>query len=219
MEEIKLLAQAPLFAELSRSELGEISEISFVKEVQANEIIFFENDSGEAIYLISTGMVKISKISDEGREKTLTILESGDFFGEMALLDGGVRSATAQALRDTRLLLIYREDFLELLHNYPEIGSKIIAVLSQRLRETNRQLENAHFKTVTERVKNFLMKLAREKGKSVKEGTLIEQKLTHQELGNLVGTSRESVTRTLNKLQEQGWLKIEEENLIIINMV
>jgi CRP-like cAMP-binding protein len=217
MKELELLSRVSLFSDLSPAEVEEINEISFSKEVSADEILFFEDDPGEAIYLILEGMVKITKISTKGREKTLAILESGDLFGEMSLLDGGLRSATAQVLKPAKLLLIHRQGFLQLLHRNPEISSKIIAVLSQRLRETNQQLKNAHFKTVTERVKDYLKKLAKEKGESTKDGTLIKQYLTHHELANLVGTSRESMTRTLHKLEEQGWLKIKDKDLIIID--
>lgn len=217
MKEIEFLSQISLFSDLSAAEIKKIDKISFTKEVPGDEILFFENESGEAIYLILSGIVKISKISASGREKTLAILESGDFFGEMSLLDGGTRSATAQVLQKARLLVIHRQDFLRVLHNYPGIASKIISVLSRRLRETNRQLENAYFKTVTEKVKDLLRKIGREKGEEVETGTLIEQRLTHQELANLVGASRESITRTLNDLQAEGWLEIKGKSLLIID--
>ncbi|SJZ44769.1 Crp/Fnr family transcriptional regulator [Selenihalanaerobacter shriftii] len=216
MVKMDFLSKIPLFSDLSNSELKEIEKITMFKEEEADRILFFEDDAGDAIYLILDGMVKVSKISTSGREKTLAILEKGDFFGEMSLLDGGLRSATAQVLEDVELLSIHRQDFLQVLHSYPQIGSKVIAVLSRRLRETNRQLGNAHFKSVTERIKELLIKLAKEKGEKVKDGVLIKQYLTHHELANLAGTSRESMTRTLNKLQEAGWLKIKDKDLIIV---
>jgi len=217
MTTLDFLSETSLFSNLSQEQLKKIEMITSTKEVPADKMLFLENEPGDVVYLIVSGRVKISKISVSGREKTLAILEDGDIFGEISLLDGGLRSATAQVLKNTKLLIIHRQDFLEVIHKYPEIGSKIIAVLSQRLRDTNRQLSNAHFKTVTERTKDLLLKLADEEGKEVIEGIMIEKSLTHEELAGLIGTSRESMTRTLNKLQDQGWLRINNKGIIIFD--
>ncbi|SDC72081.1 MULTISPECIES: Crp/Fnr family transcriptional regulator [unclassified Candidatus Frackibacter] len=217
MTTLDFLSETSLFSNLSQEQLKKIEMITSTKEVPADKMLFFENEPGDVVYLIVSGRVKISKISASGREKTLAILEDGDIFGEISLLDGGLRSATAQVLKNTKLLIIHRQDFLKVIHKYPEIGSKIIAVLSQRLRDTNRQLSNAHFKTVTERTKDLLLKLVDEEGKEVTEGIMIEKSLTHEELAGLIGTSRESMTRTLNKLQKQGWLRTTNKGIIIFD--
>src|SRR5690606_25383107 len=142
--------------------------------------------------------------AEDGREKTLALLGEGEFFGEMALLDEGPRSAIAQALEKTTLLTLLRSDFDDFLARNAAASRQIIKVLSSRLRETNAQVMDIVFRDVRGRVATALLKLSDLHGVPCPMGQKIDLKLTHQELANLVGTARETVTRVLAEFQDMG---------------
>ncbi|AGB41283.1 cAMP-binding protein [Halobacteroides halobius DSM 5150] len=206
-----------LFQDLTTDELERVADIIYNESYDKNEIIFWEEDRGDAIYIILDGLVKVFKTNDQGREKTLTLLSRGEFFGEMALLDNSLRSASVKAIKPCQLLIIERSKFKSLVAQYPAISLKIIAILSQRLRKANQQIQNLTFKSVRERLEDELKELAYKYGSEHKRGTLITKKITHQELANLVGTTRATVTKILNQMMENNELLIKDRYLILLD--
>ncbi|OCL26734.1 cAMP-binding protein [Orenia metallireducens] len=198
-------------------ELEELSKITYQKFYDKNEIIFLEGEVGDAIYLILDGLIKVFRTVESGREKTLALLGQWDFFGEMALLDKSVRSASIQAIKTSQLLVIDREKFNNLLLKFPQISLKIIVTLSNRLREANNQIKALTFKSVKERLHLVLLDLADRYGEESKDGIVITKKITHQELANLVGTTRETITKLLNELIEGGLIIVKKRYLILID--
>ncbi|MGE5576791.1 MAG: Crp/Fnr family transcriptional regulator, partial [Syntrophothermus sp.] len=214
-DNLALLREVPLFAGMNDTEFTRLAGIAHERRYPRNAVIFFADEPGDALFVIKAGSVKIYLLADDGREKTLAIFGKGDFFGEMALLDERPRSAIAETLEDTHLLVVDKADFSRLLESTPGMALKIIQVLTERLRQANAQLEGLAFADVRTRVAAALARLASEHGVAVEGGVRIGLKLTHQQLANLVGTSRETVTRILCELQDEGELIMDGRYFIL----
>ena len=212
---IKFLKKLDLFKGLTDEELLEIKSIIHRKDYNKNEVLFLEGDRADNFYIILTGLVKIFKTDEKGREKTLSLLGNKDFFGEMALLDNNTRSASVQAIESTKVFKIKRDQFKQLVKKHPGISLKIIATLSQIIRNSNQQIKNLTFKQVKDRLKDTLDNLANKYGVEHQEGILINNKITHQELANLVGTTRATITKLLGELVEKDELIIKDRYLIL----
>jgi CRP/FNR family transcriptional regulator len=214
METQEFLKTIPLFSGIEEKYLKKISEIVKEKKYPKGSVVFFEDEPGETIYIIKDGKIKIYIISEQdGREKILTILQSGDFFGEMAILDGAGRSATAQCLEDSILLIIYKNNFIKLLKESSEISHRIIYNLVHRLRETNMQVKELVFMNVRQRTIKTLLRLS-EDYKKVKNGKSMIF-LTHDELARFVGTSRETISRILSDFEKEKILETKRQSIIV----
>ncbi|MFN3699113.1 MAG: Crp/Fnr family transcriptional regulator, partial [Dictyoglomus sp.] len=181
-------------------------------------VIFQKDEIGNLFFLICSGRVKVILETEEGKEGILSILYPTEFFGEMSLLDGEPRSASIVALENTSVLLINRDDFLRLLYRHPEIALKILKTLSLRLRKANRQIETLMFLDAPGRIARTLIDIAEEKGIKREDGVFIDLEFTRQELGNLIGVSRETTIRVLKSFEEEGIISIERNHIIIKNM-
>lgn len=180
--------------------------------------IFREGDETDGIYLITEGLIKVYKMSTDGREKTLAILTPGDILGEMALFDYSLRSATAEALQVSSVIIIPRQDFEQLLEEMPVLAIRLIRVLAERLRQADEEIKNLLFLNARSRIILHLVQLAEQHIQGQKNGTPIPFRLTHAEMANLVGVSRETVTRAISELQDEGLIRIEKRTLWINDM-
>lgn len=215
MDVINKLEEISLFDTLDSRELNYIQERAILRSYGAGKVIFTEGEEGKSLYILLKGRVKISKVSPEGKEKILAIIKPGGYFGEMALVDGRARSAMAQTLEPSQLLAIGQNELRDIFARHPGIAIKMLGELSLRLRETNRQLKEAVFHNTRERLWHELKHLARSNGKTIEGGTLLDIQLTHRELGEMIGASRETVTRLLGRLQDEGLIKIKGKKIII----
>jgi CRP/FNR family transcriptional regulator/CRP/FNR family cyclic AMP-dependent transcriptional regulator len=161
------------------------------------------------------GRVKIVVNADDGREHILGVLQDGDFFGEMSLIDGQSRSASAVAVEDVQMVTVQRDEFLKLLRSNPEISLKLLVTLSQRLRAADRNMESLAFLSAPGRVARLLLELAKEHGEQTSEGITINHVMTRQELASLAGTSRETLTRVLMDYQERGIIHLDKNRLTL----
>ena len=213
----KFLRKIPIFAFISDKELDYIASISRIRDCSKDENIFSEKEIANTLFIIVQGMVKIVRSSGEGRVKTLAILGSGDFFGEMALVEQECRSASARAMKDSQLLVISRCDFEAILKKYPSISHELMKILSQRLREADREIENLSFQNVLARLAIALMDLAEKHGTQTSRGIEIQLELTHQELAEMVGTAREVVSRILLSFKKNKCIAIDRRTITIID--
>ena len=204
-DRVDSLRAIPLFRNLDDADLQEIAELLIDRRFPKGATIFEEGVGGDYMYVIQEGQVKVSKVSDDGREKILEMLSQGDFFGEMALLDREPRSASVKTTQACMLLALSRNDFLALLRHNPDISMELIRVLSRRLRETDEQVRGLLFERVESRTRRALRRLATEPVPAQPEW-LATPSVTHQQLADLVGTSRETITRVLKDLKNRGWL-------------
>jgi CRP/FNR family transcriptional regulator, cyclic AMP receptor protein len=215
---IPLLKNVPLFQDLSQSELETIAPLFIERKYKKGTILFFEGDLGEEFFLIQTGVVKIYRI-DNAKEIILALFRDGDFFGEMALMQKGLtRSATAETLEAGSIYSLVRSEFYQFMERSPKLCLKLLDVTMERLRKANEQIYDLTFLDVRTRTIKTIYRLSEEYGIVKPNGILINVKLTHQQLANMVGTVRESVTKVLQELQEDGTITIDKKFIFIRNM-
>jgi CRP/FNR family transcriptional regulator/CRP/FNR family cyclic AMP-dependent transcriptional regulator len=212
------LKQTMLFSDLEPAELEAVAAITRQRHVPKGSIIFYADDPGNACYIVAEGKVKIVVNSGDGREHILGILSPPDLFGEMSLLDGQPRSATAIAVEDTQVLTIQREEFSKILRENAGIPMKLLTVLSRRLRATDAHVESLAFLSASGRVARLLIELARQSGAQSPQGLpSFSSRMTRQEMANLTGTSRETFTRVLMEYQDRGLVSIDRNLFVLQN--
>jgi len=178
-------------------------------------VVFFENDLGDALFMVLSGRVKVTILSDDGREVILSMLSKHDCFGEMSLLDDQPRSATVIALSETEILVLHQKDFLSIVEKQPRVLVNLLSVLSSRLRKANQQIGNLALHDVYPRVERILLDMASEDGSRQPDGRVICRRPTHQEIANMIGATRETVSRMISDLAKQGYIEIVGKNVII----
>ena len=216
MSHVSFLRQVPLFESLDDAEIDALSELTFTRTFNKETVIILAEEEGDTLFIIKDGQVKVSIVSEEGREVILSLLGGGAVFGELSLLDGKPRSANVVATEDTELLMLRRTDFIQLIYKTPQIATALLAELASRLRKTDRQIEGLALLDVTSRISETLLQLASEQGSESEEGVIIRHRPTHQELANMSGTTRETVSRVLKRLESQGYIISKGRQLIIL---
>lgn len=211
------LREVSLFSGLSDSELRKLESVVEERSFRKNEIIFRAQEPGTALFLIKRGRVKVSMNDKSGREIILGILEAGDFFGEMSLLDSEPRSATVSSLEPCQALIVSRDQFLQFIPRHPELVMKMLTTLSLRLRKTDEKISRLVFADAYEKVASVLMEIIKEQKIPLDIGTEVPLSLTRKELADLVGLSRETVTRVIADFQRAGLVRIERRRIAIIN--
>lgn len=215
MEDIDLLASVPLFTSLKISLLEDLISKTRIRNYRRSEVIFHKDDPGSTLYIIKSGQVKIETRSPEGEEVILAILKNGDFFGELSLLDGKPRSASAISMESTTALTLNKTDLMESIFNYPELAGNILASLSERLRQTDLLFEDAVFLDLPARLARRLVQLADKYGVQTKNGIEIDIRLTQQDLANSVGASRVAVNKLLGVFQDKTWIEFDKHRIIL----
>lgn len=217
MDKLSLLQSVPIFSELSPSDLNKIAERMIRRAYTKGQMILLEDDLGQTFFVIAEGSVKITRLSDAGREVILAMLGESDFFGEMSLLDGAGRSANVVALEESEVLTLARNDFLDILQQYPKISISLLEELTQRIRKSDQQIESLSLSDVEQRIGITLIRLAEELG-TIKQGSVKIKNLPYQQdIANMAGTSRETVSRTFKLLEEKGLVTREGRKLTIYN--
>ncbi|CCU79397.1 transcriptional regulator, Crp/Fnr family [Halanaerobium saccharolyticum subsp. saccharolyticum DSM 6643] len=218
MEEPKqCLKDLIVFQNLDPDELELLCENSYAKLYEKDEVIFFENDSVKKLYFLINGKVKLSMLSAEGKEKVLTILQEGDIFGELSLFDEDPHPLTAEVMDDARLLIIPWNEMEKKIIEKPSLAIKIIEALSKKTRLLTSQVRELVFQDAAGRLASLLSRLAEDFGREIEGGTVIDLVLTHQEIANLIGSSRVTVTKLINKFIDEGMITIKKRKIIIID--
>ena len=215
LEQVSFLRNVPIFNELSDQELEKIAALGVRKKYKKGSIILLEEETGAALFVIITGKVKIVRMDDDGREVILSILGESDFFGEMAILDGLTRSASVVATSKSELFMIHRRDFLKLLNDYPMVAIALLRELTGRLRKADTQIKSLSLKDAAGRVANVVLQLADEIGMFRKGRVEIDELPLQQDLANMAGTSRETISRMIHKFIKKGYLQLQGNKLII----
>ena len=211
------LRNVPIFSDLSDSDLTKIALKMVPREYGKGKMILLEESHGESFFIITSGAVKVTRLSDDGREVILAILGESDFFGEMSLLDGAGRSANIVANETAIMLTLSRRDFLECLESYPKIAISLLEELAIRLRKSDQQIESLSLSDSEQRIGITLIRLAEELG-TIKQGNVFIKNLPfQQDIANMAGTSRETVSRTLKLLEDKSLIMKEKRVLTIFN--
>ncbi|OGV97022.1 MAG: hypothetical protein A2Z59_05940 [Nitrospinae bacterium RIFCSPLOWO2_02_39_17] len=211
------LRRIQIFSELSDKELKKFLGILSEKTYKDGEVIFHKDDPGSSLFILKSGLVKISINDKKGNEYILKIMYPFDFFGEMALLDGQSRSATVTSLEKSAALIIKREHFISLIEKHPQIALSIMTVLSRRLRKTDEKIGNLRFADAYGKVAEIILDIADESGIRNKSDIVVNLKLNRQGLADFAGVSRETVTRILNEFKKSGCIKMEKGKITILN--
>jgi CRP-like cAMP-binding protein len=210
----KLIVAIPFFQGLAEESLEKAITHLALRNHPANRVILLENDWGGSVYFIIEGWVKIRTHNADGREITLNIVGKGEIIGEMAALEEAPRSTDAITLTATTICSIPSQDFCSLLANEPKAGIRLAQLIAKRLRQLNRRLRLREAESV-ERVADTLLFLAEGQGKSSQQGGIDIPNLPHRELSSISGLARETVTRTLTKLEKKGLIIRESDRICI----
>jgi CRP/FNR family cyclic AMP-dependent transcriptional regulator len=212
------LMQAPLFSALDAEAAAALRASMTEKRVPRSGIIFSEGETGDRMYVVLDGKVKLGQTSPDGRESLLAVLGPGEVFGELSLFDPGPRTATATAITDTVVVGLGHGDLRPWLTGRPEVAEALLQALAQRLRRTNEALADLVFSDVPGRVAKQLLDLADKFGQPGPDGVLVHHDLTQEELAQLVGASRETVNKALADFTQRGWIEVDQRQVLLIDM-
>lgn len=214
--ETDFLRHVVLFSDLSEEELISVAKIFRQQNYKRNEIVFFEEDTGKYMYIVKEGRVKVSRLLPNGKEMILAFHEAGEYFGEMSLIDGGTSPATVTAVVPTTILFMSYHEFSLLLNN-PKISRSLLKMLCSRCRDAWGQIEVLTFNNADARIRTALYYLCQKKGIHTSRGVRIGIHLTHKELADMTGISRETATRVLSSLQSQNVVSVDKRHFLIAN--
>jgi CRP/FNR family transcriptional regulator, cyclic AMP receptor protein len=213
---LDMLADVPLFSGLQAADLELIAQRLRQRRYRVGEAIFHRDDPGVALYIIVSGKVKVHNETPDGADVMLAVLSTGDFFGEMSLLDGEERSADVSTLEPTEALVLTRDDLLDCIRQAPQIAINLLATLAGRLRRTNETIQALSSLDVHGRVAKQLLLLSRQHGIQTPGGVQIGIRLTQTDLAGLVGASRESVNKVLGYFRRRGYLTLDDQHRITL---
>lgn len=207
------LTRFNIFAGMTPTQMDELAQRTVMRELKRKEVLYFPGDSGDRIYMLKRGVVKIATMSREGREVILALLKPGEVFGEEAVVDEGPRDHMAEAYDDALICLIERADFLDLLRAHPAMALKVTKLIGLRLKTFRSRVEHLLFKGAPARLAQVLLELAEQHGVPDQEGVLLPLKLSQQDLASLIGVTRESVNLALNELRKAGMVEQQGRHL------
>ena len=204
----QFLATVPLLSGLDTGELVRLSEITREKTYPKGSVILFEDDPGDSLFIVRDGRVKVVLVGEDGREVILGVLGVGEHFGELALIDDQPRSAHVIAMEDAALLVLRREDFRRHVEANPKVAWSLLGALSKRLRRADDKIGGLVLLDVPGRIARLLLDFAEESGTEV-----VERPLTHQTIAQMIGASRETVSRAMRDFQDAGMISVERRQI------
>jgi CRP/FNR family cyclic AMP-dependent transcriptional regulator len=211
------LKRIHLFSGLSRAELLEMDRITRMQEFKKRQRIYLPGDPSNTVYLLKKGRVKIASSASSGKEVTFEILDPGEIFGELEALEDSPREALAETLDDALICAIRREDFTRYLREHPDLMVKLTKLMGFRLRKIRSRVEDLVFRDVPARLAHLLLELKKTDGVPEGAGIRLGVKLTHQEMANLIGCSRETVSATLGQFRERRLISIDGRSITILD--
>ena len=214
---IHALRAAPLFATLPDDDLRRVAAIAVLRRYAKKEAIFREGDRADGFFVISSGKVKVFKLSDGGKEQVLHVLESGQSFAEAAIFEGGDFPAHAEALADSEILLLPKRAFIDLLEKNPKVALRMLASLSKWLKRMTDLVESLSLKDVETRLVFYLSEELKARGIPLKDGAELELPIGKNVLASRLGTVPETFSRTLKKLQDDGLIDVRGKRIRIVS--
>lgn len=205
-----------LFDGISPSAMHEMEKITRMEEVKKRQPLYLPGDPSSSVYLLKRGRVKIANTAPNGKEVTFDILEAGEVFGELDVLEDAPRSTSAEALDDALICVIPRKDFDQYLAMHPNVTIKLTKLIGLRLKKIQSRVEDLVFRDVPARLAHLLSELSNTEGVTDKQGIRLKVKLTHQEMANLIGCSRETVSATLGQFREEGLINMDGRTIVIL---
>jgi len=206
-----MLREIPLFSRLDDKALGNLEKAAIKRAYPKNTILISKGDKSDQLFVVLKGKLKVSITDASGKEIIMSLLGAGDYFGEMAMIDGESRSATIVTTQASEVMTISRDDFHRTLMSSPELMFELLKVLARKVRIATDKLESLAFEDVYGRLVKLLIQLARPH----EDVWIVEDRLTHQEIANMIGSSREMVTRILKALTSGGYISVDRKRITI----
>nr|WP_300340618.1 Crp/Fnr family transcriptional regulator [Actinomyces sp.] len=213
-----IISKIPLFEGMSPQEQEELRAMMTQTTLRRSETLFNEGDSGDRLYVLLSGKIKLGHASPDGRENLLAVLGPGEIVGELTLFDPGPRSTTATAVAPTDLLSLEHTQLMSFIETHPTLAKDMLRALAQRLRRTNTALADLVFSDVPGRVAKALLDLADRFGSTTEDGVHVPHDLTQEELAQLVGASRETVNKSLAEFVSRGWIRLEGRAVTLLDI-
>jgi CRP/FNR family transcriptional regulator/CRP/FNR family cyclic AMP-dependent transcriptional regulator len=211
------LKLVPFFNNLSPDDADNLSKRLVMRQFSPGQIIFHHGDPGGLLYIISKGKVKVTHTTVDGQEAMLAIFGTGDFFGELALLDDSPRSATVEALEETQTLTLHREDFIHYIHQNPTFSLHVLHTLAQHIRRLNNQISDILFLDLPARLARQLLQLGEQHGEQTADGIQIQISLTQTDLAEMTGATRVSINKALGRFRRANWVQVDGRFFTITN--
>ena len=206
-----------LFDGISPSDMQEMEKITRMEEVKKRQPLYLTGDPSRNVYLLKRGRVKIVNTAPSGKEVTFDILEPGEVFGELDAMEDAPRSTSAETLDDALICVIPRKDFDQYLAMHPTVMFKLTKLIGLRLKKIQSRVEDLVFRDVPARLAHLLSELSKTEGVADKQGIRLKVKLTHQEMANLIGCSRETVSTTMGQFRDDGLIQMDGRTITIVN--
>ncbi len=218
-DKITHLRTIDIFADLTQAEIEQVGKRTAMQRVRPGTVFYSSEQTAEVLFILKEGRVRLYHLSPEGKELTTAILEAGTIFGEMAMLGQRLHESYAEALTPCLLCLMSREDVKASLLSDPRIAARIAEMLGNRLIETQRRLSDFAFKSIPQRLASVLLQHARPVRRKLLDGGDIELEVpfTHEAMGALVGTHRETITKVLNEFRTAGWIELKRGRVLILD--
>ena len=209
------LKKIALFGDLPAPVVQKLSETVELREVRRRQVIYLPGDPGASVFFVNGGRVKISKVTRDGKELTLAYRGPGEIFGELCMLEGGPREEMAEAMENAMITELTRDEFEKIVQQNGMLGYRLTKAMLQRRREVENKVEQLLFKDVNAKLAELLLRLGNEYGVQSGRGTLVALKITHQEMANLIGSTRETVSLTLSMFKKKGLIQTDGRKVII----
>ncbi len=209
------IARAPLFAQLPISAIEDLTARVSVRKVAVGSSVVTQDEPGDSMFVIMSGRIKVVMFGESGREVTLSILRPGDSFGEMSLFDQGPRSAHCLAIEPTTLLVLSRDDLMKHMQAHPRTAINLVSEMARRLRRADETIAQLALCDVNERLVHRLVALGREEGAAGPDGLVVRRRPTQQELANMIGSCRETISRAFNQLARDGLIIPRGRSLVV----
>jgi CRP/FNR family transcriptional regulator, cyclic AMP receptor protein len=215
-EKIWYLKRCPLFERLTPDEHVRLERASLARTFRKQQIVYFPHEPGESVLVMARGRVKIKAMSPDGRETIFAFMEPGEIFGELAILDGEPRNEYAEAVEESLVLALPREELLWLMQRRSDVALHVTKLIGFRLRRVENRLKNLLFRSTRERAISLLVELVDSHGRLAGDRWEIHMRLSHQELASLIGSTRETMTATLGQLQREGLIEIFRRRITVL---
>ena len=212
MDTVDFLATVPLLSRIPPEELRQFAEVTREKEYPKGSVILFEDDPGDSLFIVRDGRVKVVLVAEDGREVILGVLGVGEHFGELSLIDDQPRSAHVIAMEDSTLLVLRRDDFRRRVEATPLVAWSLLGELSRRLRRADGKIGGLVLLDVPGRIARLLLDYIEEAGSQT-----IEKPITHQMIAQMIGASRETVSRALREFQDAGWIRVVRRRITVMD--
>lgn len=209
------LKKIPLLSDLPADVMARLVGLVEMRPVRRREVLYLPGDPGQTVFFVNGGRVKVSKVTRDGKELTLAYRAPGDIFGETCLIDGAPREEMVEAMENSQVMELRREELEKIAEHYPRTGYRLAKVVMQRRRDVENKIEQLLFKDVNAKLAELLLRLSIEFGVDDERGTLVGIKITHQEMANLIGSTRETVSLTLSTFKRKGLIDTDGRKVIV----